>query len=149
MIRPRRDSNPGPLGQKSSALTTDPKSRLFDAVVRDWLHTQKLCMICFMQIFVIHPNFEEVIIYETQSQFLAKQSPIPDVEPHLTTWKPQRREIRYSWKRFDPNGIRTQDLLVKSPVLQPLSQRVDSLTQLSETEYIHRSYAWSALCRYS
>ena len=52
MIRPRQDSNPGPLGQKSNALTTEPKSRLSDAVVRDWLYTQKLCMICFMQIFV-------------------------------------------------------------------------------------------------
>ena len=52
MIRPQRDSNPGPLGQKSNALTTEPKSRLPDAVVRDWLYTQKLCMTCFMQIFV-------------------------------------------------------------------------------------------------
>ena len=52
MIRPRRNSNPGPLGQKFNALTTEPKSRLPDAVVRDWIYTQKLCMICFMQIFV-------------------------------------------------------------------------------------------------
>ena len=64
MIRPRRDSNPGPLGQKSNALTTEPKSWLSDAVVRDWIYTQKLCMICFMQIFVAHPHFEEVIIYD-------------------------------------------------------------------------------------
>ena len=47
MIRPQQDSNPGPLGQKSNALNTEPKSRLPDAVVRDWLYTQKLCMICF------------------------------------------------------------------------------------------------------
>ena len=52
MIRPRRDSKPGPLGQKSNALTTEPKSRLPDVVVRDWIYTQKVCMICFMQIFV-------------------------------------------------------------------------------------------------
>ena len=64
MIRTRRDSNPGPLGQKSNALTTEPKSRLPGAVVSDWLYTQKLCMICFMQIFVTHPHFEEVIIYD-------------------------------------------------------------------------------------
>ena len=42
MIRPRRDSNPGPLGQKSNALTTEPKSRLPDAVVRDWLYTEAM-----------------------------------------------------------------------------------------------------------
>ena len=35
MIRPRRDSNPGPLGRKCNALTNEPKSRLPDAVVRD------------------------------------------------------------------------------------------------------------------
>ena len=35
MIRHRRDSNPGPLGQKSNALTTEPKNRLPGAVVRD------------------------------------------------------------------------------------------------------------------
>ena len=34
MIRPRRDSNPGSLGQKSSAITTEPKSRLSVAVVK-------------------------------------------------------------------------------------------------------------------
>ena len=33
----------GPPGQKSNALTTEPKSRLPDAV-----NTQKLCVICFM-----------------------------------------------------------------------------------------------------
>ena len=63
MIRPWQDSNPGPLGQKSNAVTTEPKSRFPDAVVRDWIYTQKLCMLCFMQIFVTHPHFEEVIIY--------------------------------------------------------------------------------------
>ena len=42
MIRPRRDSNPGPLGQKSNALTTEPKSRLPDAVVRDWIYTEAM-----------------------------------------------------------------------------------------------------------
>ena len=42
MIRPRQDSNPGPLGQKSNALTTEPKSRLPDAVVRDWLYTEAM-----------------------------------------------------------------------------------------------------------
>ena len=54
MIRSRQDSNPGPLGQNSNGLITEHKSRLPDAVVRDWLYTQKLCMICFMQIFVTH-----------------------------------------------------------------------------------------------
>ena len=39
MIRPRQDSNPGPLGLNSNALITEPKSRLPDAVVRDWLYT--------------------------------------------------------------------------------------------------------------
>ena len=60
--------NPGPLGQKSNALTTEPKSRLPDAVVRDWIYTQKLGMICFMQIFVTEcrqlwsrPIFKETI----------------------------------------------------------------------------------------
>ena len=61
MIRPQRDSNPGPLDQKSNALTTEPKSRLPDAVVRDWLYTQKLCMICFMQIFVTDVNILTLI----------------------------------------------------------------------------------------
>ena len=70
MIQPRLDSNPGPLGQKSNALTTEPKSRLSDVVVRDWLYTKKLCIICFSQIieyewiFVTHPHFGEVIIYD-------------------------------------------------------------------------------------
>ena len=30
---------PGPPGYKSNALTTEPKSRLPDAVVRDWIYT--------------------------------------------------------------------------------------------------------------
>ena len=30
---------PGPPGLKSNALTTEPKSRLPDAVVRDWIYT--------------------------------------------------------------------------------------------------------------
>ena len=81
MIRPQLDSNPGPLGQKSNALTTEPKSQLPDTVVRDWLYTQKLCMICFMQIFVTHPHFEEVIIYDDAKPILATQSPIPDGPP--------------------------------------------------------------------
>ena len=30
---------PGPPGYKSNALTTEPKSRLTDAVVREWIYT--------------------------------------------------------------------------------------------------------------
>ena len=37
---------PGLSGQKSYALTTEPDSRLSDTVVRDWLYTWKLCIIC-------------------------------------------------------------------------------------------------------
>ena len=37
---------PGPPGWKSNALTTEPKSRLPDAVVRDWIYTKKLCVFC-------------------------------------------------------------------------------------------------------
>ena len=96
MIRPRRDSNPGPLGQKSNALTTEPKSRLPDAVVRDWLYTQKLCMICFMQIFVTHPISRKSSFMMTQSQFLAKQSPIPDVEPPLNIYTEAMHDLLYA-----------------------------------------------------
>ena len=83
MIRPRRDSNPGPLGQKSNALTTEPKSRLPDAVVRDCLYTQKLCMVCFMQIFVTHPHFEEVIIYDDAKPFFGETKSYPGRAPIL------------------------------------------------------------------
>ena len=81
MIRPRRDSNPGPLGQKSNALTTEPKSRLPDAVVRDWLYTQKLCMICFMQIFVTvdHKNVPAVLgLYPGFEKSKVNILPFPD-----------------------------------------------------------------------
>ena len=83
MIQPRQDSNPGPLGQKSNALTTEPKSRLPDAVVRDWLYTQKLCMICFMQIFVTHPHFEEVIIYDDAKPIFGETKSDPGRAPIL------------------------------------------------------------------
>ena len=69
MIRPRQDSNPGPLGQKSIALTTEPKSRLPDAVVRDWIYTQKLCMICFMQIFIIAKTLQKSSSLEPKGQW--------------------------------------------------------------------------------
>ena len=77
MIRARRDSNPGPLGQKSNALTTEPKSLLPDAVVRDWIYTQKLCMICFMQIFVTHSHFEKVIIYDDAKPIFGETKSYP------------------------------------------------------------------------
>ena len=77
MIRPWRDSNSGPLGQKSSALTTEPKSRLPDSVVRDWIYTQKLRMICFMQIFVTHPHFKEVIIYDDAKPIFGETKSYP------------------------------------------------------------------------
>ena len=83
MIRPQWDSNPGPLGQKSNALTTEPKSRLPDAVVRDWIYTQKLCMICFMQIFVTHPHFEEVIIYDDAKPIFGETKSYPGRAPIL------------------------------------------------------------------
>ena len=83
MIRPRQDSNPGPLGQKSNALTTEPKSRLPDAVVRDWLYTQKLCMICFMQIFVTYPHLEEVIIYDDAKPIFGETKSYPRRAPIL------------------------------------------------------------------
>ena len=83
MIRPRRDSNPGPLGQKSNALTTEPKSRLPDAVVRDWIYSQKLCIICFMQIFVKHPHFEEVIIYDDAKSIFGETKSYPGRAPIL------------------------------------------------------------------
>ena len=81
MIQPQRYLNPGSLGQKSNALTTEPKSRLSDAVFRDWLYTQKLCMICFMQIFVTHPHFEEVIIYDDAKPIFGETKSNPGRTP--------------------------------------------------------------------
>ena len=63
MIRPRRDSNPGPLGQKSNALTTEPKSRLPDAVVRDWLYTEAMQDLLFLQIF----KYESIFVTPPQN----------------------------------------------------------------------------------
>ena len=62
----------------------------------------------------------------------------------LTTWKSQQRNEaqlkKFSCLSWESNPV----LPVKNPILETLSQRVDSLTQLSESECILRSYALSA-----
>ena len=42
MTRHGRDSNHGPLGQECISLTTEPKSRFYDGVVRDWLYSESM-----------------------------------------------------------------------------------------------------------
>ena len=72
---------------KSNVLTTEPKSQLPDAVVRDWIYIYKLCIICqgrLSKVVVIgrntpttpHPPitplFKKVIIYDDTKPFSAK-----------------------------------------------------------------------------
>ena len=75
-----------------NALTTEPKSRLPNAVVRDWIYTQKLCMICCMQIFITHPHFEEVIIYDDAKPIFGETKSYPGRGAHILRHESRNKE---------------------------------------------------------
>ena len=123
--------NPGPLDQKYNALVTEPKSRLPDTVVRDWLYTQKLCIICLCRYsnvewpFVTLPTLRKSSFRMTQSHFFfAKESHIPDEAPSY--------DMKVVTKKY---GIVNNDSTPagferSTPWSRCSYQRVDSLTQL-------------------
>ena len=134
MVLPRQDSNPGPLSQKSSALTTEPKSRLSDAVVRDWLYTQKLCIIYFSQIieykwiFLTHPHFGDVIIYDDKKPIfgIIKSYPgrAPSYDIKAISERKAQLEKKSTQTRFEPRPLGQKSSALTTEPKSRLSDKV-------------------------
>ena len=131
---------PGSPHYKTNALTTDPRSRLSDAVVRNWLYTRiygesTLCRyIGESDCPVTLPLFKEVIIYDDGKPFLGKRISNPGRAPILR--HDSHNKVKHSRKyscALEGNQTRV------APVQNQCSNhwaRESTLTQLSEIEYI-------------
>ena len=63
---------PGLAGLKSNVLITEPKRQLPDVVVKDWIYTYRLCVICQGRYPTVGVTGRNILPFQGSNQFSAK-----------------------------------------------------------------------------
>ena len=124
---------------KTNTLTTEPKSRPINAVVRGWLYTRSYAKLRWWECWPITlPLIKEVIIYGDRKPFWAKLMSNFRLEPPSYDMIAVRN-VKHICIFPCPGWGSIPGLPGTRPMLKQLSQRVDSLTQLSEIDNIQEA----------